>query len=338
GPPTIGMVTPTDDRYTVVGTAFTPLTLTAEPAGVPTPTIQWYSNTTASTTGGTAVTGATSNSFTPPNATANTDGIYYYAVATDRCGRTATTPNTSGKHIVVPACNSFGDINCNMSQTPVFAGGSLGTPYFRTSETWEISGNGITQVWSDVVLAPGCNHVTYSSTGNNTTPYTSACKWSLNDAETPINGNGTRPTSTQAPGGSTYYGDYFSWCMVIRYADQLCPDNWRVPTCQDFVNLDVALGGSGSSSGYTDTDIVAKYVGTSASGTAGQFWGGAFVGYCNGGGTLTGQGSTARYWSSSESTTTSVHSLYFGTGGNVYQQDTSGKVTGLALRCVRDVP
>ncbi|MCL2028377.1 MAG: hypothetical protein FWG79_07835, partial [Bacteroidales bacterium] len=40
-PPTIGMVTPTSERYTVVGTAFTPLTLTDDPIGMQPITIQW---------------------------------------------------------------------------------------------------------------------------------------------------------------------------------------------------------------------------------------------------------------------------------------------------------
>ncbi|MCL2027644.1 MAG: hypothetical protein FWG79_04055, partial [Bacteroidales bacterium] len=155
-PPTIGMVTPTDDRYTTVGTAFAPLTLTADPAGVPPITIQWYSSTTPSSaagTGGTAVSGATGNTFTPPSDVVNTDGVYYYAVTTDRCGRMTTTINSSGKHTVGPVCAPWvGETGCNDDALTFM----LGTPSFVTTTTWQISGNGITQEWSDAVIAPGC--------------------------------------------------------------------------------------------------------------------------------------------------------------------------------------
>ena len=59
----------------------TEVTLTATMTGVPTPTIQWYSNTSASTTGGTAIDGATNDTYAPSTATPGT--YYYYAVATN---------------------------------------------------------------------------------------------------------------------------------------------------------------------------------------------------------------------------------------------------------------
>ena len=341
-PPIIGMVTPTIDQATPQNIAFpSTLTLTADPTGMQPITIQWYSSTTPSSaagTGGTAVSGAIGNTFTPPATTINTTGVYYYAVATDRCNNTATTNNTSGKHTVtipipIPTCTPAGEINCNMTQIPTFAGGSLGTPYFRTSQIWSIFGNGISQEWSDVVLAPGCNHVTYSVTGNATTPYTSACKWSLNNSGVPAGSNGTRPTTTQAPGTSTYYGDFFSWCMLHRYVEDLCPDTWRVPTCQDFVNLDVALGGTGINRSGAG-DVRDKL--TNISGTAGQFWGGTYGGFCNGAGVLYYQGAYADYWSSTQLSGTNARYLYINTNGTVNPQDSYyGKVQGMVLRCVR---
>ncbi len=62
-------------------------------------TYQWYSNTSASNSGGTAVSGATSASFTPPSTSAGT--LYYYAVVTGACG--SSTSAVSGEIIVNPS-------------------------------------------------------------------------------------------------------------------------------------------------------------------------------------------------------------------------------------------
>ena len=61
-----------------VGAALTPLSL-AISGGNGTPTYQWYANTTASTSGGSIIPGATSSSFVPSNTTAGT--YYFYCVA-----------------------------------------------------------------------------------------------------------------------------------------------------------------------------------------------------------------------------------------------------------------
>ena len=58
-----------------IGTA---VTLTATPAGIASPSYQWYSNTTASSTGGNEISGATNATYQPSTATAGT--IYYYCV------------------------------------------------------------------------------------------------------------------------------------------------------------------------------------------------------------------------------------------------------------------
>ena len=58
------------------------LTITA--SGNPTPTYQWYSNTSKDNSNGTAISGATEASYTPSTATAGT--FYYYCVATNSKG------------------------------------------------------------------------------------------------------------------------------------------------------------------------------------------------------------------------------------------------------------
>jgi gliding motility-associated-like protein len=70
-----------------------PLTVTATGPGL---TYQWYRNTTATTTGGTLLTGATSASYSPLNTVVGT--VYYYVVVTGSCG--TATSNVSGSILV----------------------------------------------------------------------------------------------------------------------------------------------------------------------------------------------------------------------------------------------
>ena len=71
-----------------VGTA---VTLTAEVTGMPTPTVKWFSNTTASTTGGT-FTGETGLTYSPSTATAGT--YYYFAQAANTEGNALSAVQT----------------------------------------------------------------------------------------------------------------------------------------------------------------------------------------------------------------------------------------------------
>lgn len=66
----------------------TAVTLTATVDGSPDPTIQWYSNTTATNSGGTAISGETSSTYSPSTAAIGT--FYYYAVATNSVSSVAS--------------------------------------------------------------------------------------------------------------------------------------------------------------------------------------------------------------------------------------------------------
>ncbi len=78
--------------------SFTPITVTATGTSL---TYQWYSNTTASNSGGTTLgstNGAQTYSYTPPATTANTR--YYYCVVTGTCG--TQTSAISGAFVTNP--------------------------------------------------------------------------------------------------------------------------------------------------------------------------------------------------------------------------------------------
>lgn len=69
------------------------ITLTAEvTGGVPTPTLQWYSNTTASNESGTIIDGATEETYQPAIDAVGT--FYYYVVATNASGSAKSAPQT----------------------------------------------------------------------------------------------------------------------------------------------------------------------------------------------------------------------------------------------------
>ncbi|MEI6436153.1 MAG: hypothetical protein WCP32_15055, partial [Bacteroidota bacterium] len=82
---------------------FTPITVTA--TGTGTLTYQWYSNTIASTTGGTslnAANGAQTSSYTPQATSSGT--LYFYCIVSGSCG--TATSSISGAFVVNP--NTFG--------------------------------------------------------------------------------------------------------------------------------------------------------------------------------------------------------------------------------------
>ncbi len=86
----------TEGQTQCIHGTFTPISVTA--SGIGTLTYQWYKNTVASTSGGTAV-GANSNTYTPSTTVAGT--LFYYCMVTGSCGTATST--VSGAFVVNPA-------------------------------------------------------------------------------------------------------------------------------------------------------------------------------------------------------------------------------------------
>jgi len=176
---------------------------------------------------------------------------------------------------------------------------SLGKAKFATGQTWKISGNGIIQVWSDAVEIIDAKD-TYEG-------------YNLTD--------GFRIDFRSNLGRK---GSLFSWRAVVETAN-ICPEGWRVPTVQDFIDLDIAMGGTGQRRADL-TFVEDKYL---------ALWGGAFGGLCNSVGTLDDQGSWAYYWSATEDNATNARYLRFDTNGFINPQYWYYKSRGFTLRCVR---
>jgi uncharacterized protein (TIGR02145 family) len=251
--------------------------------------VRWYSNTTNSNIGGTLIP----NLFYIPSSEV-VGTLYYYFEASNSCGNTAS--NVSGAHIVEPI--TIDANGCN-NATPGW-GESLGTVSFATGSIWVV-GN---QIWSDAVQATSCNKVTFNS-------------GIISNLNSDCRSN---------PG---YPGDLFSWCAVARFQNQLCPGNWRVPTRQNFIDLDIALGGTGENMQH-NTSYMSRYL---------SVWGGAFggIGYS---GHLEMQEQGGIYWSISQVAISHANVLIFKhpnfmvSYGPQYTQQKNNNAS--SLRCVRD--
>jgi len=220
-----------------------------------------------------------------------------YGIVTGISAGTATiiVATEWGNHTAMSTIDVSREVHCNFN-TPNW-GENLETVSFYTNQTWTIG----SQIWSDVVTATGCQKTAFDGglEGN----FNADCRTNLDIS-----------------------GDLFSWCAVYRFGQQLCPYPWRVPTVQDFIDLDIALGGTGARR-YDDPQFVLdNYI---------TRWGGIFGGgFAEG---LWGQGSFGNYWSKSQSSLSWGIRLYFITSGIVDPQQTASKSEGYALRCVRDL-
>jgi len=190
--------------------------------------------------------------------------------------------------------------------------GELGIASFATDQTWTFYNrpHNIHQVWSDAVQTTVCSNKTTFSGGTASAGFNIDCRSNPN-----------------------FRGDLFSWRAVNEL--NLCPYPWRVPTRQDFRNLDIGvMGGNGNdrrASVQFITDIV-------------NLWGGEFVGRSTASGSLTNQNTTAHYWGLGTQQNTndnSGHSLIFDIavtlGDNIRPMAFQNKGQGQALRCVKDI-
>ncbi len=127
----------------------------------------------------------------------------------------------------------------------------LGEISFATDSVWIVSNSTITQIWSDVVQATGCEKTTFNG-GEGlgpSKPFLADCR--LSDRK----------------------GNLFSWLMVDQNKEELCPSPWRVPDTSDFRALHIILGGRADIPEHTrdfDTTVVNKYL---------SIWGGDWIYY-----------------------------------------------------------
>jgi gliding motility-associated-like protein len=133
----------------------TALTVVATGSGL---TYQWYSNATASNTGGTLISGATSASYTPVSTTASS--LYYYCMVTGTCS--SVNSNLSGL-ITVNAIAVGGTATaatssvCSGTTTTLSLTGHAGNTI-----QWETSSDGTTG-WNNATGGSGATTATYTT-------------------------------------------------------------------------------------------------------------------------------------------------------------------------------
>jgi len=184
----------------------------------------------------------------------------------------------------------------------------FGITTFATAQTWKVG----SQVWSDAVETSFCSNRTSFDGG-----------YIEHDSIGWVISVNLNIDCRSNPGQK---GDLFSWRAVSERGNDLCPAPWRVPTLQDFMNLNTALGGTGGS--IIDMVLLNRYL---------NDWGGTFAGNSTPTGDLYGQSWQARYWSQSERWSDTGSVLLFGSDGFVHLNSSYFKNGGLSLRCVRDV-
>ena len=186
-----------------------------------------------------------------------------------------------------------------------------------------------TQIWSGHVFATACakGNATDNDAFNGGVAgnFNADCRQSLH--------------AFNAGRASGITGDFFSWCAVDRFGDQLCPYPWRVPTTDDFRHLHWILTGNvpPEPNGWVAHGNIGAYMpttGTNAAPTIGggaNTWGGVrFAGWSS---ALAGEGSL--YWSSTDVSATNASTLGIN-ATDVHPEHSSSKKVGFQLRCVRD--
>jgi hypothetical protein len=99
-----------------------------------------------------------------------------------------------------------------------------------------------------------------------------------------------------------------------------------VPTKDDFVALDLALGGNGQNRDASLSWITAQYV---------NAWGGVYAGHAYGS-VMESVGALASYWASTESGS-KAYFLAFSKGGLVFPQFNNDRFYGFQVRCVKEI-
>jgi len=195
-------------------------------------------------------------------------------------------------------------------------GDSLGVVSFVTDQEWTIVvSDDVTQIWSDAVQATACEKERFSGNSQG-----------VRDS---ITNEVQRLFASDCRFNPNFKGDFFSWCAIARFAHILCPYPWRIPTAQEFCELDKALFGTTACRSHTTSSdrLIETYINS---------WGGTFNGAATSQGYLYFSNIRAYYWSSSEYSTEFAYYLSYTSHGNVQSQNTTNsKALGFSLRCIR---
>jgi uncharacterized protein (TIGR02145 family) len=198
---------------------------------------------------------------------------------------TITATTTSGNRTATCAITGASGLS---TATPGW-GSSIGTASFVSGTIWTVGG----RRWSDYVVLSSCA------------------------TKTTYNPGGSGDYLADGRNNPTWRGTLLSWAAVIRYQDQLCPNNWRVPTLSEFTALNSALALLSTPTGQSAQVL---------------HWGAQLSGYCGTTGTISSQGDAGRCWSATQESETRAYNVTFSTTTSTTSPQT--KTFGYPLRCI----
>jgi uncharacterized protein (TIGR02145 family) len=170
-----------------------------------------------------------------------------------------------------------------------------------TEQLWIVGG----KAWSDVINIPECDKDDFDASP-------AGCR---------KNADG-------------YSGYYYSWDYVDANKETLCPEGWHVPTKNEFISLNVALGGNGEYESYPN--LADDYQTKWSPSYGGRFENGVIV--TDDVDTDYYLGVTAYYWSSVANGDSEAWGMQVD-GGNWYDikpYETYSKSFGLQVRCIQN--
>lgn len=255
---TISSQPSTTSRTVCQGGTFSSISVTASGGSL---TYQWYSNTSASTSGGTALTGngATTRTYTPQAATAGT--LYYYCVVAGSCG--TVTSSISGFYLVKPTTSvtSQSTEGQTICQGSTFTSISLTAVGANLSYQWYRNTSASTSGGSSISGATSSTY-TPSASSVGTSYYYCIVSGDCSNATSNVSGafvvNPTTAISSQATSAqSVCVGDTFNAISITATGTSL--------TYQWYRNTSASTTGGTIISGATSSSYTpsASNVGTS---------------------------------------------------------------------------
>ena len=250
---------------------------------------QWYQN-------GTAISGATSSSYSISNIQAPNVGTYTVAVFN------GTLPNATSNGAVL-ILNPITDIDGNVYSTV-----TIGT------QVWMVENLKTTRYNDGSAIPLVTDNTTWGTLGSSGTP--GYC-WYNNDSAT---------------NGSTY-GALYNWYAVST--NKLAPNGWHVPTDSEWTVLTTYLGGDNVAGGALKETGTAHWLNNNGATNSTGFWA-LPSGFRYNYGTFGYIGSNGSWWSSTAySTTYALARDIFSDNASVYRNHYYSTY-GISVRCVKD--
>lgn len=201
-------------------------------------TYQWYSNTTATTSGGTPV-GTSSNSYTPVTTAAGT--LYYYCVVSAACGASVTSTVSGAVNVTAVPSAPSGTIN--VSANPSCGAATLTYSAPNANIYWQTSSIGT------LTTNPTTSSYTSSATAGSYTIYVRELSGTCWSPATSVNFTVVAPLNITAQPPNRVITDGTNTTFTVSATGTGLTFQWQVDTGSGFNNITLAAPYSESTTG-----------------------------------------------------------------------------------------